>query len=279
MPNYPWFRVYSNDILSDRKLARICQVCNVSRALVRGVWLTLMAMANDSPVRGVLLIAVGLPVTEDEIRADLGLDDETFEAIMSELVALRMIERGEQVILLNFVKRNPPSDSSTERVRRHREREQQPARNVTEALPEQSGNAIESEGESESDPESEGEGEAHAQELRGMPAPAAVVVFYEVTKRKVPNKHWGDQIAQTVGTEPAVLDRWRATINGWLGAGYSRTNVAGMLDWFREERTERGRDNGTGKQRATKGEPPPVIDGWTDFEEPAAPIPKHADAG
>ena len=132
---------------------------------------------------------------------------------------------------------------------------------------------------SQGDAQVDSQGEAPAQELREMPAPAAVVVFYEVTKRKVPNKHWGDQIAQTVGTEPAVLDRWRATINGWLGAGYSKTNVAGMLDWFREERTERGRDNGTGKQRATKGEPPPVIDGWTDFEEPAAPIPKHADAG
>ena len=100
------------------------------------------------------------------------------------------------------------------------------------------------------------QGEAPAQELRGIPAPAAVVVFYEVTKRKVPNKHWGDQIAQTVGTEPAVLDRWRATINGWLGAGYSKTNVAGMLDWFKEGRTERGRDNGAHRQAPGGGEVP-----------------------
>ena len=45
MSKYPWFRVYSNDLLNDRKLARIARACDVPMATVRGVWLTLLAMA------------------------------------------------------------------------------------------------------------------------------------------------------------------------------------------------------------------------------------------
>jgi hypothetical protein len=155
MPTYPWFRLYSNDLLSDRKLARVCRLCTVPKATVRGVWLTLMAMANDSPERGACLIAVGIPVSEVEICDDCGLDWETFDAILAEFAVLGMIERGECVTLPNFIKRNPPSDSSAERVRRYRARQKERDVTVTETLPSQPGNGIESESDPESDPDQE----------------------------------------------------------------------------------------------------------------------------
>ena len=113
MPAYPWFRLYSNDLLSDRKLARVCRACGVPNAVVRGVWLTLMAMANDSPQRGSCLIAQNIPVTEREICDDCGLEWATFDAILTEFETLNMVTRGDCVTLPNFARRNPRSDSST----------------------------------------------------------------------------------------------------------------------------------------------------------------------
>ncbi len=160
MPQYPWFRLYSNDLLSDRKLNRVSAVLDIPKAAVRGVWLTLMAMANDSPERGTCLIAMDIPVSEREICDDCGLDWETFDAILAEFEVLGMIERGECLVLPNFLKRNPPSDSSAERVRRYRARQKQQDVTVTETLQSQASNTTESD--PESDPESEKEQESTA---------------------------------------------------------------------------------------------------------------------
>lgn len=157
MSRYPWFRVYSNDLLSDRKLSRVSRVTKQPPVVIRGVWLTLMAMANDSPERGKLLIAEDLPVTDGEIADDLGLDDDVLEAILVEFERLNMIERGECLALVHFLDRNPNSDSSTERVKRHRARKRREDGNVTGTLQEQPGNVIESESESEEELEEESE--------------------------------------------------------------------------------------------------------------------------
>ena len=167
MSKYPWFRVYSNDLLNDRKLARIARACDVPMATVRGVWLTLLAMANDSPERGRLLICESVPVTENEIREDVGLDAATFDALLCEMERLRMIGRGDCVTVTRFLDRNPASDSSTERVRRYREKKKVEAQTVTETLQERSSNALESESESESDHDHDG---ATAQNSPNTPA-------------------------------------------------------------------------------------------------------------
>lgn len=52
----------------------------------------------------------------------------------------------------------------------------------------------------------------------------AVLVFYELTKRR-PNDVQADLIAGTVED----LDRWRATVQHWLGAGWAKTNAADMV--------------------------------------------------
>ena len=48
MPN-PWFRFYS-ETLRDRKLERIARVTGQPRALIIGVWVTILSLANDSPI-------------------------------------------------------------------------------------------------------------------------------------------------------------------------------------------------------------------------------------
>jgi hypothetical protein len=43
-----------------------------------------------------------------------------------------------------------------------------------------------------------------------------------------------DAIHRLVGTDPAQLDKWKCTLRAWLMRGYSRGNLAGMFDWFRD---------------------------------------------
>ena len=250
MPNYPWFRLYSADLLSDRKLLRIARACQVPMAIVRGVWLTLLAMANDSPERGCLLISDGIPVTEEEIRCELGLDPATFEALLSEMEALNMIARGECIVVTKFVERNPPSDSSTERVQRYRarKRREQQRKPVTETLPEQPGNAIEGDLEEEGEEEEETEGEQSA--LRAPPpgAPHPAISLYEqATDRSVPNDSWRQRIQETVGLDPPQLELWSTVLDSWIGHGWNPANLDGLLDCFQKGGVQE-RGNGSGRR-------------------------------
>jgi hypothetical protein len=239
MSKYPWFRLYSNDLLNDRKLTRIARVCQVPICTVRGFWLTLLAMANDSPDRGCLLIAEDIPVTEDEIRFDCGLDEQTFEALMSEMDTLGMIEREPCIIVSKFLDRNPPSDSSTERVRRHRQKKTVTGTeqgNVTETLRERPSNVIESESESYSESESE-----------AVPAPAdngrhpAFTTYEQLSGQIITAKIQMDDILEYVPRDDASISRWGEVVRAWIGMGWKPRNITGMLDHFREGRIP-GRD-------------------------------------
>jgi hypothetical protein len=53
-----------------------------------------------------------------------------------------------------------------------------------------------------------------------------VVHFYPV-------EAWRKEIVETVGDEPAALEKWHKIVREWLGKGYSPRNVVGMLNVFR----------------------------------------------
>ena len=91
MNAFPWLRLY-NETLSDRKIARICRDAGQPKALVIGVWATLLMLASESPRRGELLISDDLPLSPDEIRDETGLDDDTFSAIVTGLSSYSLID-------------------------------------------------------------------------------------------------------------------------------------------------------------------------------------------
>jgi DnaD/phage-associated family protein len=117
----PWFRVYS-EILDDRKIKRICKRTGLSKAMVIGTWVCLLALASDSPERGSLIISGGMPYTVDEIADELGIDYDTTENLLHEFIAMNMIAVGDTMAICNWGKRQYKSDSSMERVRRFREK-------------------------------------------------------------------------------------------------------------------------------------------------------------
>lgn len=56
----------------------------------------------------------------------------------------------------------------------------------------------------------------------------AVVIFKELSGKK----HITPALTTLIVTRVSDMDRWRATINGWVGCGYNVMGVKDMLDWY-----------------------------------------------
>lgn len=122
----PWFRFYS-EVLSDRKIQRISKTLKQPMALIVGVWATILALANDSPRRGKLLITEGVPVTIEEISAICGLSENECRVILQAFTEMKMLylDENSTYTVTQWDNRQFTSDNSTERVRRHRERKKE----------------------------------------------------------------------------------------------------------------------------------------------------------
>lgn len=116
MANQTWVRIYT-EITRDRKIRRLPPA-------QRWVWIALLCMAKESPVQGKLLLAENVPVNVDDIVDEAGVDKDDVEAALEAFEKQGMIEYDENgvIVIKNWHKRQYQADSSTERVRRYRER-------------------------------------------------------------------------------------------------------------------------------------------------------------
>ena len=120
--NYPWFRFYP-EALDDLKMIRVARAADVQKVIVLGVWVGLLSLASDSPERGRLLISINLPLVTDEMADKIGIDLPTLEKVINALVSLDMLQWNENVLVVtHWDTRQPLSDHSRERVRKHREK-------------------------------------------------------------------------------------------------------------------------------------------------------------
>ena len=148
MSGMPWFRVYS-DILTDRKINRICKKTGQTPALVIGVWICLLALANDSPIRGILLLSEDMPVTIEDLEDETGLPREIINQLLDEFRLHGMIDGISTIQIINWTKRQFKSDNVAERVRQHREKR------YNETILKRSSIVIESDTESDTDTDTE----------------------------------------------------------------------------------------------------------------------------
>jgi len=148
----PWFRVYS-DILDERKLKHICRKTKQPKALVVGVWVTLLALANCSPKRGELLLEDDLPYTLDDLKSETGIGAGLLKKLIVEFVSIKILTETPHFIIVNWGKRQFKSDSSTERVRQYR------GRNVTTPLQHRYGNVPDTDTDTDTDTETDTEAE------------------------------------------------------------------------------------------------------------------------
>lgn len=121
--DHPWFAVH-DDVLYDPKLARVRRCTRLPRLVVLGAWTAVLALSNQSPVRGVLLIREDRPLSTRELFDEWDIDDDDAAALLNALVDQGMLhQEGEAWVVCNWDKRQPRLDKSTERVKRWRERQ------------------------------------------------------------------------------------------------------------------------------------------------------------
>ena len=127
---FTWFRMYS-EVLSDRKMDRAASISSLSRMEILGAWTGILCLASDSPVRGILLLTDTMPLTTAEIAEYVGTDSETLSAALEAFERLGMLSLDANGVyaICQWAGRQYESDTSTERVRKFRERQ---AEQVTE---------------------------------------------------------------------------------------------------------------------------------------------------
>ena len=100
--------------------------------------------------------------------------------------------------------------------------------------------------------------EVSAAEQRRPPVSLAYKVFVEETKKSCLNLPQIKAINETVGTDPASLEKWRESVKAWNLAGNKLTNAAGMLEWFttgKRSNYDPNRFNGSGAPDPTPHKP------------------------
>ena len=121
-----WFRAYS-EMVYDRKLRRLPHTW-------RWLWIAVLSAASDSPIRGRLLVAEGIPVTMDDLADMAGLSTAEVERALATFTRQDMIHRdGDVLIVTHWQNRQFKSDDVTERTRAYRERSGERFKNPPEA--------------------------------------------------------------------------------------------------------------------------------------------------
>jgi hypothetical protein len=113
--------VYS-EILDDKKIKRIIRETNQPKALIVGVWITLLALANDAEARGKLLISEDMPYNLEDFEDATGLPAKEIVSLLAQFASLGMIVTNDGITeIKNWERRQFISDNVTPRVRKHRE--------------------------------------------------------------------------------------------------------------------------------------------------------------
>lgn len=113
----PWLRLYSA-MPTDRKIRRLTPEH-------RWLWVCVLCLARQSPIPGWLLIAEGEPCHPDDLSDFAGLPARSVARGLDHMATLGMIARDDVEncwTVPNWDSRQFTSDTSTDRVRAHRDR-------------------------------------------------------------------------------------------------------------------------------------------------------------
>lgn len=146
----PWFRVYG-EILHDRKVSKAARAAGVQKIEMIGALVGLFSLANDSPIPGALYVTLQERFSNEDVTNELEISPEKWQKIKSALIYYGMIEVIDDAIFVkNWSKRQFKSDSSTQRVQKHRQKMNNQG---NETLQERFGNAPDTDTETESESE------------------------------------------------------------------------------------------------------------------------------
>ena len=87
--------------------------------------------------------------------------------------------------------------------------------------------------------------------------PPSVRSYGDVTGQVCATWDIAMEIHKAVGLDPPALQKWEDTMHAWLKRGYSKRNITGLLDWYRDGIPEHkgnsnGRDSGESSTDITR---------------------------
>jgi len=120
---FPWFRWY-NEASNDKKIDSICDDLEIDYATVIGAWTLLLSAAACSPIRGSLYVTLQKRYSNAAVTKAMRCNSDLVQKLLQEFIDYGMIEVDENggYRLTNFLKRQPPSDNSSPRVQKSREK-------------------------------------------------------------------------------------------------------------------------------------------------------------
>lgn len=114
----PWVRLYT-ETTKDPKIRR-------RPVAERWVWMSVLCLAGESPVRGTLLVTESSPITEQDIADDANVPLRTVRQAMAGFTQDDMIHVDLDLsawVVTKWDERQPQSDASAaDRQRKHRQR-------------------------------------------------------------------------------------------------------------------------------------------------------------
>ena len=154
----PWFRLYS-EVLDDKKIKRICRATGTNKATVIGLWVILLALANDSTDRGALQISDGIPYELSDIAYEAEIPDDQVDTLLKLFEKYDMLhyDNKEGWSILNWNGRQFKSDNSTDRVKRWRANQDDNSETLQPEKVKRYSNVIDSDSDSDSDTDSDTE--------------------------------------------------------------------------------------------------------------------------
>lgn len=121
----PWLKLWT-DTLSDRKLRRLAPE-------QKWCWIGLLLLAAETDKDGKIELAEGVPMIGEDFIGALDVEPETWESAYSYFLRMGMvvIDGDGFVVIVNYTKRQEPTDpTAAERMRRYRNKDRT-APNVT----------------------------------------------------------------------------------------------------------------------------------------------------
>ncbi len=237
----PWFRYYSES-KQDVKLTKAARLAGVSQMEIVGFWVTLLCIANESPVRGALYVTLHDRYNIDDVTAICNAPIEMVKKVMAAFEALEMITVIDGAWhITNWDKRQFSSDKSAKRVQEYRKKTQC-NNNVTLHGRYSNGDVTPPDTESYTDTDTEiKEGGAMRPPPNGKvskpKAPRdirldhpAIKAYRGIVHLQVPEA-WREDVIEVVGDR---LDEWRELLKAWIGKGWNKQNISGMLDAFKK---------------------------------------------
>lgn len=241
MAGMPWVKVYV-DILDDIKVAELEE-----SQKWRFVQLILLAAECDADGA---LVTGDSPMSHKQIAWRLRCDAQTVQNDIKKMLGIGLLESDDDILVVSkFSERQGPTQA--EKRKQWRDRQQKRRERAKKKKPVTGESPVTPTGvtlkEEEEELKNREEGVGKKRQRDPFLDHPAIIAYKEEARLNVPI-NWRQQVADTV-TDPVG---WQRLVHDWIGRGWNKQNISGMLDAYRSGGINKNRN---GRASAASNEP------------------------